>query len=348
MTMQYSTLPQLGDKVSKICLGTMTWGQQNTEAQGHEQMDYALSQGVNMWDTAEMYPSPPDKNKQGDTERIIGSWFAKTGRRNEVILASKISRNDFLRDGNTKFDKKTISQALDGNLKRLQTDHIDIYQLHWPERESNFFSKRGYSAEMAKQDLSQLTPFLETIEALNDEIKKGRIRAYGLSNETPWGVMRYITEAKKNGLLPPITIQNPYSLLNRQYEVGLAEISHRENIGLLAYSPLGFGVLSGKYLGGQRPENARLTLYTHFTRYIGEITQQATESYAQVAKKHNLDMAQMALAFVNTRFFVTANIIGATTLEQLKSNIASIDLVLSDEVLHDIETVQNTFPNPAP
>lgn len=348
MSMQYSTLPQLGDKVSKICLGTMTWGQQNTEADGHAQMDYALAHGVNFWDTAEMYPSPPDKDKHGDTERIIGSWFAKTGKRNEVILASKISRNDFLRDGNTHFDKKTISQAIDGNLKRLQTDHIDIYQLHWPERESNFFSKRGYTEAMAQQDLSCLTPFLQTIEALNDEIKKGRIRAYGLSNETPWGVMRYITEAEKNGLLPPITIQNPYSLLNRQYEVGLAEISHRENIGLLAYSPLAFGVLSGKYLGGRQPENARLTLYTHFTRYLGEITQQATEAYAQVAKKHNLDMAQMALAFVNTRFFTTANIIGATTLEQLKSNIESIDLVLSDEVLNDIETVQNEFPNPAP
>lgn len=346
--MQYSALPQLGDKVSKICLGTMTWGQQNTETEGHTQMDYALGEGVNFWDTAEMYPSPPDKEKHGDTERIIGSWFAKTGRRNEVILASKISRNDFLRDGNTKFDKKTISRAIDGNLQRLQTDHIDIYQLHWPERQTNFFGKRGYSQEMANQDLSSLTPFLETIEALNDEIKKGRIRAYGLSNDTPWGVMRYITEAEKHGLLPPITIQNPYSLLNRQYEVGLAEISHRENVGLLAYSPLAFGVLSGKYLGGQRPKNSRLTLYTHFTRYMNEQAQQATKAYAQIAKKYNLDMAQMALAFVNTRFFVTANIIGATTLAQLKQDIDSTDVVLSDEVLNELETVQNEHPNPAP
>lgn len=346
--MQYSILPQLNEKVSKICLGTMTWGQQNSEADGHAQMDYALSQGVNFWDTAEMYPSPPDKNKHGDTERIIGTWFAKTNKRHDVILASKISRNDFLRDGNTHFDKKTIAQAIDGNLKRLQTDYIDLYQLHWPERQSNFFGKRGYTDSMAQQDLSDLTPFLATIEALNDEIKAGRIRAYGLSNETPWGTMRYITEAEKNGLQSPITIQNPYSLLNRQYEVGLAEISHRENIGLLAYSPLAFGVLSGKYLGGQKPQNARLTLYSHFTRYLNEQAQQATESYAQVAKKHNLNMAQMALAFVNTRFFVTANIIGATTLEQLKSNIESIDLVLSDEVLNDLETVQNQFPNPSP
>ena len=348
MSMQYSTLPQLGDNVSKICLGTMTWGQQNNEADGHDQMDYALAQGVNFWDTAEMYPSPPDKDKQGTTERIIGSWFAKTGKRNEVILASKISRNDFLRDGNTKFDKATIKAALDANLQRLQTDHIDIYQLHWPERQTNFFGKRGYTEAMANQDLSGLTSFLETIEALNDEIKAGRIRAYGLSNETPWGVMRYITEAEKHGLLPPITVQNPYSLLNRLYEVGLVEISHREDIGLLAYSPLAFGVLSGKYLNGQQPENARLTLYSHFSRYRNEQAQQATAAYAEVANKHNLDMAQMALAFVNTRAFVTANIIGATSLEQLKSNIDSINLSLSDAVLEDIEAVQSRFPNPAP
>lgn len=346
--MQFSTLPQLGDKVSKICLGTMTWGQQNTEHDAHAQMDYALAHEVNFWDTAEMYPSPPDKDKHGDTERFIGSWFAKSGKRSQVVLASKISRNEFLRDGNTKFDKKTISAAIDGNLQRLQTDYIDIYQLHWPERQSNFFSKRGYTESMAQQDLSELTPFLETIEALNDEIKRGRIRAYGLSNDTPWGVMRYIAEAEKNNLLPPITVQNPYSLLNRLYEVGLAEISHRENIGLLAYSPLAFGVLSGKYLGGQQPDGARLTLYSHFTRYMNEQAKQATEAYAQVAKKHGLDMAQMALAFVNSRSFVTANIIGATTLAQLKANIESIHLTLSDEVLLDIETVQNEFPNPAP
>lgn len=348
MSMQYSTLPQLGDKVSKICLGTMTWGQQNTQADGHAQMDYALAHGVNFWDTAEMYPSPPDKDKQGATERIIGHWFAKTGKRNKVILASKISRNDFLRNGTTKFDKATIKAALDGNLQRLQTDYIDIYQLHWPERQTNFFSKRGYTEAMAKQDLSHLTPFLETIEALNDEIKAGRIRAYGLSNDTPWGVMRYLGEAEKHGLLPPITIQNPYSLLNRQYEVGLAEISHREQIGLLAYSPLAFGVLSGKYLNGQTPENSRLSLYTHFTRYLNEQAQQATAAYADVARNHHLDMSQMALAFVNSRSFVTANIIGATTLAQLKSNIESINLSLSDAVLADIEAVQTRYPDPAP
>ncbi|MDO5769540.1 MAG: aldo/keto reductase [Psychrobacter sp.] len=346
--MKYSTLPELGDKVSKICLGTMTWGQQNTETEAHEQMDFALDHGVNFWDTAEMYPSPPDKDKQGDTERFLGSWLAKTGRRDEVVLASKISPMDFLRDGNTRFTAKHISEAIDGNLKRLQTDYIDVYQLHWPERQTNFFSTRGYTEEMAQQDLSDLTPFLETIEALNDEIKKGRIRAYGLSNDTPWGLMRYLWEADKNGLARPITVQNPYSLLNRLYEVGLAEISHRENVGLLAYSPLGFGVLSGKYLGGKRPEGARLTMYERFSRYTNKEAQWATEQYAKVADDAGLDMAQMALAFVNSRHFLTANIIGATSIDQLKANIDSINLELSTDVLEAIEAIHQQQPNPSP
>lgn len=346
--MQYTQLPTLGDKVSKICLGTMTWGQQNTEAQAHEQMDFALAEGVNFWDTAEMYPSPPDKDKQGDTERFLGTWLAKTGRRNEVVLASKISPMDFLRQGKTRFNAQHISAAIDDNLKRLQTDHIDIYQLHWPERQANFFSKRGYTEEMAKQDLSDLTPFLETIEALDAEIKKGRIRAYGLSNDTPWGLMRYLWEADKNGLPAPITVQNPYSLLNRLYEVGMAEIAHRENVGLLAYSPLGFGVLSGKYLGGKRPAGARLTEYDHFKRYTNEQAIWATEQYAKIAADAGLDMAQMALAFVNTRHFVTANIIGATSIEQLKSNIDSVNLTLSQEVIEAINKVHEQQPNPSP
>lgn len=346
--MKYTTLPKLGNKVSKICLGTMTWGQQNTEAEAHEQMDFALSEGVNFWDTAEMYPSPPAKEKQGDTERFMGTWFAKTKKRNEVVLASKISPMDFLRDGNTRFNAKHIAEALDGNLKRLQTDYIDVYQLHWPERQSNFFSTRGYTEEMAVQDLSDLTPFLETLEALNDEIKKGRIRAFGLSNETAWGLMRYLWEAEKNDLEGPITIQNPYSLLNRLYEIGLAEVSHRENVGLLAYSPLGFGVLSGKYLNGKQPEGARLTMYDRFQRYINEEAKSATAQYAKIAEEAGLDMAQMALAFVNSRHFVTSNIIGATSIEQLKSNINSVNLELTSEVLQAIEAVHTRQPNPSP
>jgi aryl-alcohol dehydrogenase-like predicted oxidoreductase len=346
--MQYEVLPQIDEKVSKICLGTMTWGQQNNEREGHEQMDLALSEGVNFWDCAEMYPSPPDKDKQGDTERIIGTWFAKTQQRDKVILASKMSPMSFLRDGNSRYNAKHISSAIDGNLQRLQTDYIDVYQLHWPERQSNFFGQRGYDSEMSAQSLDDLTPFLETIQALNDEIKKGRIRAYGLSNDTAWGLMRYLWEADKNGLIAPITVQNPYSLLNRLYEVGMAEIAHRENVGLLAYSPLGFGVLSGKYLGGKKPAGARLTMYDRFQRYINEQALVATEQYAKIASDAGLDMAQMALAFVNSRPFVTSNIIGATSIEQLKSNIDSVNLTLSDDVLAAIEAVHTQQPNPSP
>ena len=346
--MQDNMLPQLDEKVSKICLGTMTWGQQNTEAQAHEQMDMALSEGVNFWDTAEMYPSPPDKDKQGDTERFMGTWFNKTKQRDKVILASKISPMGFLRDGQTRFNAEHISGAIDDNLKRLQTDYIDIYQLHWPERQTNFFSQLGYTEEMASQPLEDLTPFLETIQALNDEIKKGRIRSYGLSNDTAWGLMRYLWEADKNGLIPPLTVQNPYSLLNRLYEINMAEIAHRENIGLLAYSPLGFGVLSGKYLDGKRPTGARLTMYDRFARYTNEEAISATEQYAKIAADAGLDMAQMSLAFVNSRHFVTSNIIGATTLEQLKSNIDSVNVVLTADVLEAIEAVHTQHPNPSP
>ncbi len=346
--MQYQTLPQLNEKVSKICLGTMTWGQQNTQNDAHAQMDMAIAEGVNFWDTAEMYPSPPDKDKQGDTERFMGTWFSKNKQRDKVILASKMSPMGFLRDGKSRYNAEHISAAIDDNLQRLQTDYIDIYQLHWPERQTNYFGQRGYDSDMANQSLEDLTPFLETISALNDEIKKGRIRAYGLSNDTPWGIMRYLWEADKNNLIAPITIQNPYSLLNRLYEVGLAEISHRENVGLLAYSPLGFGVLSGKYLDGKRPAGARLTKYDRFERYINEQAQWATIQYAKIAADAGLDMAQMALAFVNSRPFVTSNIIGATTLEQLKSNIDSINLTLNAAVLEAIEAVHMQQPNPSP
>lgn len=351
--MKYTILPQLGDKVSKICLGTMTWdsagGGQNDEKDAHEQMDYALTHGVNFWDTAEMYPVlPPSAETQGNTERCIGSWFAKTGKRKEVVLASKISPMAYLREGKTRFNAKHIGEAIDANLERLQTDYIDIYQLHWPERQTNFFGQRGYTENMVQQSLEDLTPFLETIQALNNEIKQGRIRAYGLSNDTSWGIMNYIQIAKENGLLPPITVQNPYSLLNRLYEVGSAEIAHREGVGLLAYSPLGFGTLSGKYLGGNKPEGARLSLFDRFSRYNNEQAIKATEKYAKIAKQANLDMAQMALAFVNSRHFVVSNIIGATNIEQLASNIESINLALNDEVLEAIEAVHTQIPNPSP
>lgn len=346
--MQYQMLTQIDEKVSKICLGTMTWGQQNTEDQAHAQMDLALSAGVNFWDTAEMYPSPSEKDKQGDTERFIGTWFNKTKQRDKVILASKMSPMSFLRDGQTRYTAEQISGAIDGNLERLQTDYIDIYQLHWPERQSNYFGQRGYTEDMAAQPLEDLTPFLETISALNDEIKKGRIRAYGLSNDTAWGLMRYLWEADKHNLKAPITVQNPYNLLNRLYEVGMAEISHRSNVGLLAYSPLGFGVLSGKYLDGKRPAGARLTEYDRYERYMNKQAQEATAQYAKIAADAGLDMAQMALAFVSSRSFVTSNIIGATTIKQLKSNIDSVNLTLTTDVLDAIEAVHTCQPNPSP
>ena len=321
--MQYTILPKLGDKVSKICLGTMTWGQQNDEGEAHQQMDFALEHGVNFWDTAEMYPSPPNEEKSGDTERFVGTWFAKTGKRNDVVLASKISPMSYLRGGNTRFNAKHISEALDGNLKRLQTDHIDIYQLHWPERETNYFGTRGYTEDMAQQDLSDLTPFLETIEALNDEIKKGRIRAWGLSNDTPWGVMRYLWEADKAGLDAPITVQNPYSLLNRLYEVGLAEISHRENVGLLAYSPLGFGVLSGKYLGGRRPEGAS----SHFgtdSNVISTLRQNGQPSNTPALLRMQGWTWHRCHWHCELSLFVTANIIGQPVSINLKPTLIVI------------------------
>lgn len=334
--------------VSKICLGTMTWGEQNTENEAHEQMDYALAQQVNFWDAAEMYPVPPKPDTQGLTESHIGSWFAKTAKRQEVVLATKISPMSYLREGKTRFNAKHISDAIDGSLNRLQTDYIDLYQLHWPERQTNFFGKLGYNDGMASQDLSDLTPFLETIEALNHEIKKGRIRAYGLSNDTPWSTMRYITTAEANGLIKPASIQNPYNLLNRTFEIGLAEIAHREKVGLLAYSPLAFGVLSGKYIGGKKPAGARLSLYERFSRYNNIEAQTSTEHYAGIAKAHGLDLAQMSLAYINQKHFVTSNIIGATNMVQLKSNIASAQLTLSDEVMEAIEKVHTSQPNPSP
>lgn len=337
-------------QVSEICLGTMTWGEQNDQADGNAQMAYALEHGVNFWDTAEMYSIPPRPETQGSTETIIGNWFADTGRRSEVVLASKISPLGYLRDGRTRFNAEHISSAIDGSLKRLQTDYIDLYQLHWPERKTNYFSKLGYTNEMLDQDLSTLTSFLETVEALNAEIKKGRIRAYGLSNETAWGAMGYINAAKNAGLAMPASIQNPYSLLNRTYEVGMAEIAHRENVGLLAYSPLGFGVLSGKYLDGKKDDNARLNLpaFKGYGRYTNEQAVAATKAYANIAADNNLDMAQMALAYINSRHFVTSNIIGATTMAQLESNIASAQLTLSDDVLSAIEAVHVAHPNPSP
>ena len=344
--MEYNTLPGTDIKVSKICLGTMTWGRQNTEAEGHEQMDFALDHGVNFFDTAELYPRPPRAEEQGDTERFIGTWFKKRANREKVILASKIAgpapftqhiRTDI------SYSKKSIDDAIEGNLKRLQTDYIDLYQIHWPERPTNFFGKRGYSYK--KGDVWEEN-FEMVLDALEAHIQKGNIRYVGLSNETPWGTMRFLQAATQDR--PRVrTIQNPYSLLNRTFEMGNAEVCHREEVGLLAYSPLAFGVLSGKYRGGKQPENARLTLFPHYDRYSSEPCKKAVEAYYDLAKKNGMTLTQLALAFVNDRPFVTSNIIGATNLDQLKENIDTAAIRLSDEILNEIDALHEAVPNPS-
>ncbi len=326
----------------------MTWGRQNSEEQAHEQMDYAVEQGINFFDTAEMYPIPPKKELYAVTEEFIGNWFKKTGKREEIVLATKIAgRADFTKHiRTTGFSREAIISAVDGSLQRLQTDYIDLYQLHWPERNTNYFGQRGYNAEATDLWEDNIHQVLET---LRDLVEEGKIRHVGLSNETPWGTMRFLEESKVHRTLPRmVTIQNPYSLLNRLFEVGLSEVSMREKIGLLAYSPLAFGVLSGKYLGDVQPRKARLTLFPNYKRYSGDTATEATKKYYELAQNHGLSMAQMALAFVNSRPFVTSNIIGATTIDQLRENIESIDVELSDEVLEGIEEIHESIPNPAP
>lgn len=348
--MQTRALGRTGLKVSLICLGTMTWGEQNTEKEAHEQMDYAATNGVNFFDAAEMYPVPPKAETQGRTESYIGSWFKARGGRDKTILATKVVGSggpgafNYLRPGTICLDRKNILAAAEASLKRLQTDYIDLYQLHWPDRTTNYFGKLGYS-HVADETW---VPLEETLSALQELVTAGKVRHVGLSNETPWGVMRYLALAEAKGLPRMASVQNPYSLLNRSYEIGLSEVSIREQCGLLAYSPLAFGVLSGKYLGGAKPANARLTLYTRFQRYTNAKAQVATERYVNIARDAGLDPAQMALAFVNAQDFVTSNIIGATTMAQLKSNIGSATIKLAPDVLAAIEAVHTDIPNPCP
>jgi aryl-alcohol dehydrogenase-like predicted oxidoreductase len=348
LTMIYSKLGRTDLKVSKICLGTMTFGEQNTEAEGHQQMDYALERGVNFFDTAELYAVPSKEENNGATERIIGTWFQKTGNRDKVILATKVTGPStglkYIRNP-LRFTRDQIRAAIEGSLRRLQTDYVDLYQLHWPERKSNFFGKRGFQPDPDENWEDNLQEVLEVMQELVDE---GKIRYFGISNETPWGFMRFLALAEQHDLPRCMSIQNPYSLLNRTFEVGLAEISIREKAGLLSYSPLAFGLLSGKYHRGTKPSDARLSLYPQMARYNSRQSHEATEQYLQVAEKHGLNLAQMALAFINTRPFLTANIIGATNMKQLQENIDSIDLKLSQEVLKEIESIHEVIPNPAP
>ncbi|MFK5959488.1 MAG: NADP(H)-dependent aldo-keto reductase [Lutibacter sp.] len=345
--MKYTTLPNTNIKVSKICLGTMTFGQQNTENEAHEQLNFAVEKGINFIDTAEMYSIPGRRETQGSTESYIGSWL-KDQKREDLIVATKVTGPNeyfkYIRE-NLGFSKSVIYDAIHKSLNRLQTDYIDVYQLHWPERNVNFFGKRNYSHDSNEKWEEN---FKEVIEILDGLVKEGKIRHYGVSNETSWGVMRHLVESEKNNFTRCKTIQNPYSLLNRTFEINLAEVSLRENVGLLAYSPLAFGVLSGKYLNGNLPKNSRLKLFSAYSRYNSEQSTILTQKYADLAKELNISLAQLALAFVNQREFVTSTIIGATSLEQLKENIGSIHVELSKEIFEEIDRIQELQPNPAP
>lgn len=350
--MEYRKLGDSDVKVSAIGLGTMTWGEQNTESEAHAQIDYALDHGVNLIDTAEMYPVPPIADTQGSTERFIGSWLAKhPSAREKIVLATKIAgparqphNPRHIRGEQNQFDRNNLIQALHDSLKRLHTDYIDVYQLHWPDRSTMTFGRPTYPWI----DDEYTVPIEETLSVLGEFVKAGKIRHIGVSNETPWGVAQFLRAAERLGLPRIVSIQNPYSLLNRTFELGLSEFSHRERIGLLAYSPLAFGWLSGKYEGGARPTGARITLYERFQRYSKPQAVRATSAYVALAARYGLSPAQFALAFVNSRPFVTSNLIGATSLDQLRENIASIDVRLPEAAFAEIDALYEAQPNPAP
>ncbi|MDF2042322.1 MULTISPECIES: NADP(H)-dependent aldo-keto reductase [unclassified Pantoea] len=346
--MHYHRIPHSTLEVSQLGLGTMTFGEQNSEADAHAQLDLALRSGINFIDTAEMYPVPPRPETQGLTEQYIGSWLKQRGSRDKIILASKVAGPSRGNDASIRPDmalnRKNIRAALDASLKRLNTDYLDLYQLHWPQRQTNFFGKLGYQYS---ETTAQVT-LLETLEALAEQVRAGKIRYIGVSNETAWGVMRYLQLAEKHELPRIVSIQNPYSLLNRSFEVGLAEISQHEGVELLAYSSLAFGTLSGKYLNGAQPAGARNTLFSRFTRYSGEQSQQAVAEYVALAQQHQIDPSQMALAYVRQQPFVASTLLGATTLEQLQINIDSFNLTLNAEILEGIEAIHRRYTYPAP
>ena len=344
--MKYTTLPNTTIKVSKICLGTMTFGEQNSESDAHSQLDYAVENGINFIDTAEMYPIAAKETTLGSTEKYIGTWLKKSGKRNDLVIASKIAgpnRNmEYIRKP-LDFSKKSIHEAVNNSLKNLQTDYIDLYQLHWPERKMNFFGQRGFTiTEDAWQD-----NFNDVLTTFDELIKEGKIKHIGVSNEVPWAVMRFIHESEKHNLPRIVTIQNPYSLLNRLFEVGLTETCYREKVGLLAYSPLGFGALTGKHLKGIEP-NSRVGLFPQFVRYMNENSIRATKMYQELAQDNGLSLTQLALAFVQQQEFVSSTIIGATTMEQLQENLATHDVVLTNEISKEINRIQELIPNPAP
>ena len=347
--MKYRKLGHTDIDVSLICLGTMTWGEQNTLRDALEQIDFALDHGVNFWDAAEMYPVPTKRETSGETERCIGQWFAKCGRREDVILATKItgrSEHIWIRDEQeTRINPKQIQQAIEGSLRRLQTDYIDLYQVHWPDRKMGLWGEgAGSYVHKSAQDE---TPILEAMEVLSELVRSGKVRTVGVSNETPWGIAQYLAASNHHGCERIVSVQNSYSLLNRIYETGLSEYSFRENIGLLAYSPLAMGMLSGKYQGGVVPEKSRMTVMREFMRrYQTAVAQQAIDSYVKLARDHALTPTQLALGFVNTRPFVISNIIGATTIEQLRENIESVDVTISAELENAIRGIHLKCKSP--
>jgi aryl-alcohol dehydrogenase-like predicted oxidoreductase len=342
--MEYRKLGNTDIDVSVICLGTMSYGEQNTEKEAHEQLDYSLDRGVNFIDTAEMYAIPPKKETYGKTEELIGTWIKKRGERSKYIIATKVAGPgmEYVRGG-SRLSSEHIVKAVESSLKRLQTDYIDLYQVHWPERKSNYFGRLGY-------EYSEDTGIAieETYKAMDKLVRDGKVRYLGISNETPWGINEYLRLEREHGYNKIMSIQNPYSLLNRIYEVGLAEITHRENVGLLAYSPLGFGMLTGKYAEGT-PSDSRLGLYGDwFTRYSNKPSIDAVSKYINLAREFSITPTQLALAFVNSRPFLTSNIIGATKMSQLEENIDSIEVSLNTEILEAIEEIHVSNPNPAP
>ena len=345
--MKFRKLGTTDIDVSLICLGTMTWGTQNTEKDAFEQMDYAVSQGINFFDTAEIYSVPPTSDSYGKTEVMIGNWFEKKKNRGKIILASKVAGPgcDWIRGGGNNFDEKKIAEAIDGSLKRLKTDYIDLYQLHWPERSTNFFGRRDY---LFNNKEGNWNSFESILEALEKFIKSGKIRHIGMSNETPYGLSRYLEISKNKGAPRMMSVQNPYNLVNRTYEIGMSEISIREKCGLLVYYPLAAGGLSGKYRNGKMPKDSRMALFKGWERHLNPLAMKAYDKYFKLAKEFNLTMVQLAQSFVNSRPFVTSNIIGATTMEQLKENVESINIEFTDEMMERVNEIHNDNPNPSP
>ena len=346
--MKFKKLGHTNIDVSLICLGTMNMGEQNTQEEGFEQMDYSFEQGVNFFDTAEVYAVPPRQETYGKTEEIIGNWFVKSKKREKIILATKMVGPgvEWIRNGGGNYTEKNIAIAIDGSLKRLQTDYIDLYQLHWPERNTNYFGKRNYEHDPGEGKWNDLESVLKALKKFVDQ---GKIKYIGVSNETPWGLSKFLEVAEQLNLPRIVSVQNPYNLLNRAYDIGMSEISCREKVGLLAYSPLAIGYLSGKYRDNQIPKNSRIGLFGDFwTRYKEDNAKKAVDDYFKLAKENGLTLTQMSLAFVNSRPFMTSNIIGATTMAQLKENIGTADIELNEEIVEKINLIHSNNPNPTP